>query len=129
MPVVLTGLGNEARVKFRMTYDTGLLSNATVTCGAASGAGCTITDNGSVAGTLDVTIDPQSVVYAAGQKEVAVVTFDTAVTDQSQTPLIFSAAGNLTEDVQGHPLLTTYTNGYVVFQQPEWNASCRAVHG
>jgi hypothetical protein len=117
VPIVLIALGNEAKVTFRLTYDTNLLNTPTAACGAASGPACTITFDATTPGVLDVTVTPAGGTFAAGMREVAVITFNTVANVQPNTPLTFAAAQGLTTDTENNPLQTTYTNGFVVFGQ------------
>ena len=117
VPVSLTSQGNEASLTFSLTYDSAILSNPSVTCGADSGSGCSLTVNTSTIGRIGVSVDPTSTTYAAGSREVIRVAFNTAATTAANTPVGFSdtPAPREVSDPNANPLPTGYIGGYVIF--------------
>jgi hypothetical protein len=120
VPIILNSFGNEKTVAFSLSNEF-YLFNPTVACGS-SDPGCTITTTGGGnSGALGVTVTPASQL-AAGPREIARVTYQT-LGNISQTipnsPITFtdSPTARLTTNATNDPLLTTYTNGLVIFAQ------------
>lgn len=119
VPVVLNSQGNEASLTFSLAYDSAILSNPVVACGADAGTGCPLTVNTGTSGRIGISVDPNSGVFAAGSREVVTVTFNTAATTTANTPVSFTdtPAVRETSDASANPLPTGYTDGYVIFAQ------------
>lgn len=119
VPVVLASQGNEASLTFSLSYDTAILSNPQVVCGTDAGAACPLTVNTGTAGQIGVSVDPQAGTFAAGNREVIRVTFNTAATTAANTPVNFTdtPAPRETSDASANPLPTGYVSGYVIFAQ------------
>ena len=117
VPIVLTSLGNEASITFSLNYDTNVSNTPTVACGS-SAPGCTVTTDTSILGRIGITIVPATPL-AAGQREIAKVTFQTLATGVSNAPVTFgdSPRPRSIRDASNNPLSSTYTNGFIVFSQ------------
>ena len=118
VPVSVVSLGDEAGFSFSLTYDTNRLSNPQAACGSDA-AGCTITTNPG-SGSIGVVID--NVALAAGTRQLAKITFDTAANPPntaSNTPVVFSdtPTPRSVSNENGDSLSAAYADGLVVFAQ------------
>jgi hypothetical protein len=117
--ITLTAQSDEASLSFSLNYDPAILSSPVVACGTDSGAGCPLTVNTGTPGVIGVSVDPVAATWAAGTRIVITVTYATAATAASNTPVTFGDVPTLrrTSDSGSNPLPTVYNNGFVVFQQ------------
>lgn len=118
VPIVLASQGDEASLTFSLSYDTAILSSPQVVCGTDAGSGCSLTVNTNIAGKIGVSVDPETT-FTPGDQEVIRVTFNTAATMATNTPVNFTDSPAVREvsDDQANPLPTSYTNGFVIFTQ------------
>ncbi|MFZ1701483.1 MAG: Calx-beta domain-containing protein [Pyrinomonadaceae bacterium] len=121
--IVLTAQGDEAALTFSLTYNSAILSAPVVACGSGS-AGCNLTANTGTPGVIGVSVEAQDgggfpTTYAAGTRVVVTVTYNTAPTAASNTPVNFADSPTLrrTSDSDSNPLPTVYNNGFIVFAQ------------
>jgi len=120
VPIMLQSQGNEAGLTFSVAYDQALLSGATVECGTAAGAGCSLTVNTATPGKIGISVDPVAATFAAGSREVVRLLFYTSPTASvTNTPVTFGNAPATAETSDGdaNPLLTRYVPGSVIFIQ------------
>lgn len=118
VPVELVSQGNENSVGFSLNFDANLLSNAQVTLGADASAGSLFVN--SQTGKIGVIVAlPAGQTFAAGNRQIATVTFSTAQTALYSTPLNFTdqpIAKEIT-DTNAGVLPTAYADGAVTFAQ------------
>jgi len=117
----LTSQGDEASLSFSLSYNPARLSNPVVTCGTAAPL-CTgsLVANTSIPGQIGISVDADnSGVFAAGDRNVLNISFNTVVTTDPSTPVNFTDVPTIrrTSDLGGNPLPTTYTDGFVLFAQ------------
>ena len=118
VPVVMTSQGNEKTVAFSLNYDINPFSTTpTASCGS-SAPGCTVTFNNSTSGKIGVTVTSAGT-FAAGQREVAKVNFQSLPTGLASTPLTVGDTPTARQilGASNNPLPSTFTGGVVVFAQ------------
>jgi hypothetical protein len=118
----LEAQGDETGLGFALNYDPAALSNPVVALGAdASGAVLTLNDLQASAGKLGVLLDkaPGSP-FAAGGKQVLVVTFNVVTGAPQSTNLTFGADPVLSEVVDGtaNALTTTFSPATISLLSP-----------
>ena len=118
VPVVMTSQGTEKTVAFSLNYDINPFSTKpTASCGS-SAPGCTVTFNNSTSGKIGVTVTSAGT-FAAGQREVAKVNFQSLPTGLASTPLTVGDTPTARQilGASNNPLPSTFTGGVVVFAQ------------
>lgn len=118
VPIELVSQGNENSIGFSLSFDANLLSNAQVSLGADAGAGSLVIN--SQTGKIGIIVGlPSGQTFAAGNRQIATVTFSTAQTALYSTPLSFTdqpIAKEIT-DANAGVLPTAYADGAVTFAQ------------
>ncbi len=115
--VMLASQGNETSVAFTIDYDqTKFTGPPVVACGTGAGAGCNLT---TVPGSIGITVIPQAGTFAAGDRQVVTLTFQTQATGVYNTPLTIIGAPTaiLIKNAANDPLLAEFLSGFVVYQQ------------
>ena len=117
VPIILTAQGDERSLSASLSYPTSNLSSPTVSCGSAS-PGCNVVFS-TTPGHVGFEITPTAT-WAAGQREVAIVTFQTTTPPTTTSyPIAFEDTPYIRRisdgvGVAGNNLPSTYTNGFAV---------------
>lgn len=119
VPVELVSQGNENSVGFSLTYNSSLIFNPMVVLGSGATGGSLVVNN-LTAGQIGILVAlPAGQAFTAGTRQLVTITFNTAATMDSNTPVNFSGAPVIRRvaDPNADPLPATFNNGFVVFSQ------------
>ena len=117
--VELVSQGNEHSIAFSLSFDSSLVFNPQVVLGSGTQA-ATLVVNNSQTDKVGISLTlPAGQTFAAGTHQLAVVTFNTAVTNAASTPINFDDAPTVREvlDVNNGEIQSGYVGGAVFFQQ------------
>jgi Calx-beta domain/Carboxypeptidase regulatory-like domain len=117
--VILQSQGNENSVGFSIGYNSALVFNPQVSL-ASDAANASLIVNNSIAGRLGVILAlPAGQSFAAGNRQLVKITFNTASTTLFSTPLAFSDSPIIrkTADANANGLPTSYYDGLIGFSQ------------